>query len=212
MKYAPPRLDDSWLQTAAAAEARGDLEDALRLWCAYRLLHPTVADGYLEPCRALRKAGRLAEAQAILDQGSHHEFAASLPAMMEVARIAEAGDDRQAALRCWQAAAAAFPRHGGCNAAVGRLLLKLDRQEEAEAVIAAALARMPHDPMLLRQSAQLATARADWPEALRRWDLVLARNPADQAAARSRGIALRNMNSAAPRRAAPDPHPAQVAP
>jgi len=200
MKYASLRLDDSWLQAAAAAEARGDLDDALRLWCAYRQLHPSVADGYLDPCRALRKAGRLEEAQALLDEAAGQKFAAGLPVMMELARVAEARDDLQVALHRWQAAAAAFPRNGLACAGAGRMLLKLNRIDEAEAYVTAAAARLPDDPQLARLFAQLAAAREDWPEAVRRWDLLIAKYPNDQGAMRGRGAAIwqtRMLSSAA---------------
>jgi tetratricopeptide (TPR) repeat protein len=181
------------LQAAAAAEARGELDEALRLWCAYRQVHPTAAVGYLEACRALRQARRYDEAEALYAEGRRSAFAGDVFSMVEWARIAEARGDLDAALWRWQAAASAFPRNGGCIAGAGRLLLKLNRLAEAEAAVAAALARLPKDPVLTRLSAQVAAAREDWPEALRRWDLVLAANPNDQAASRSRGAALWHM-------------------
>jgi tetratricopeptide (TPR) repeat protein len=181
------------LQTAAAAEARGDLDDALRLWCAYRHLHPTVADGYLEPCRALRKARRYDEAEALCAEGQCRAFDGSLQGLVEWARIAEARGDLDAGLQRWQAASAAAPRNGGCIAGTGRLLLKLGRLDEAEAMLAGARARLPNHPDLVRLSAQVAGAREDWPEALRLWDLVLAANPNDQGASRHRGAALWHM-------------------
>jgi tetratricopeptide (TPR) repeat protein len=190
MKHAPPKLDDSWLQAAAGAEARGELDEALRLWCAYRQVHPAIADGYLEPCRALRKARRYDEAEALCAEGQRRAFDGGLHGLVEWARIAEARGALDAALERWQAAAAAFPRNGGCIAGAARVLLKLHRLEEAEASVEAALARLPKDPALTRLSAQVAGAREDWPETLRRWDMVLAANPGDQAAARSRGAAL----------------------
>jgi len=193
MRYAPPRLDDSWLQVAAAAEARGELDEALRLWCAYRQLHPGEPDGYLEACRALRNARRHDEAEALCAEMRRRAGDGGAAGMLEWARIAEARGDFEAALPRWQAAAAAFPRNGGCIAGVGRQLLRLNRLEEAEATVMAALARMPKDHLLTRVSALVAAAREDWPEALRRWDLVLAANPNDQAAARSRGAALWHM-------------------
>jgi tetratricopeptide (TPR) repeat protein len=193
MKYGPPRPDDSWLQAASGEEARGELDEALRLWCAYRQIHPTVAAGYLDPCRALRQARRYDEAEALHAEGQKAALNGDVLSMVEWARIAEARGDLDAALQRWQASAVAFPRNGGCIAGVGRLLLKLNRLPEAEATVAAALARQPKDPVLTRLSAQVAAAREDWPEALRRWDLVLAANPNDQAASRSRGAALWHM-------------------
>jgi tetratricopeptide (TPR) repeat protein len=193
MKLAQPRLDDTWLQAAAAAEARGQLDDALRLWSAYRQLHPTAAAGYLDACRALRRATRFDEAEALCAEAPRVEAPGDVLRLVEAARIAEASGAFDVAYQRWQAAAAAAPRNGGCIAGTGRLLLKLGRLDEAEATLADALARLPNHSDLVRLSAQVAGAREDWPEALRRWDLVLAANPGDQGASRHRGAALWHM-------------------
>jgi len=193
MKYAPPRLDDSWLQAAAAAEARGELDEALRLWCAYRQLHPAVAAGYLDACRALRRARRFDEAEALCAEVPHVAEPDNLLRLVEAARIAEARGSFDVAYQRWQAVGAASPHNIGCIAGTGRLLLKLGRLDEAEATLADALVRLPNHPDLVRLSAMVAGAREDWPEALRRWDKVLAANPNDQSASRHRGAALWHM-------------------
>jgi hypothetical protein len=49
---------------------------------------------------------------------------------------------------------------------------------------------MPGDLPLARLNAQIAVARQDWPDALRRWNAVLAAHPEDAAALKGRGAAL----------------------
>ena len=51
------------------------------------------------------------------------------------------------------------------------------RVEEAEALLAEAIERFPEERSLLHQYASLATQRRDWPEAMRRWDMVIDRDP-----------------------------------
>ncbi len=62
--------------------------------------------------------------------------------------------------------------------------------DEADRLFAAATLQFPDDPLFLREHAQLATHRQDWPEAARRWEVLRTRFPDEKDAYVSGGISL----------------------
>jgi hypothetical protein len=178
------------LEAAAAAQAQGDLEEALRLWSDHRRVHPARASATLEACKALRQAGRVDEAEVLCQAALRDGCDSRLRVLVEGARIAEARGDNAAALDRWQAIAEAFPMHGAGPMGAANLLIRLHRLDEAEALLAACVIRIPEHAGLGRLFAQVAVVRQDWPLALQRWDAVLARHPNDQGAVKGRGATL----------------------
>jgi tetratricopeptide (TPR) repeat protein len=182
--------DTALLAAAAEAHARGDLAGALQLWSDYRSAHPQAAAGYLNACEVLRQAGRPAEAEAICAEALAVGSAPIPPVMAEHARIAEAAGPLEGALPRWLALEREYPNHPAGPANAARILLKLQRHEDAETLLTAAIARIPGNAALGRLLAMAAAARQDFALALQRWDAVLAAHPQDQGAINGRGATL----------------------
>jgi tetratricopeptide (TPR) repeat protein len=180
----------AWTKEATDAHTKGELEKALRLWSDGRRAHPTVAAGYLEASKALRKATRLDEAEAVVNEALQSRCPAQFQIRVEHARVAEARGDKEVALRRWQVVAGTFPNEAVGTAGIVRSLLKLDRADDAERAIEAAGSQLENDAELARLAAKVAAARQDWPNALRRWELALSRYSDDRVAWRGRGAAL----------------------
>ncbi len=185
---------DAWLRQADRAHARGDTDQAFRLWGAYRVVYPNVATGTLAACAALRMEERFEAARTLAEAALRRGCDDERRVRIEVGRSAEASGDYASALACWQALAVRFPNHAQAHAAIVRVLLKLGRVETARACLADAAARFPGDAALERLVAQVAASASDWAGALRHCEELLARHPHDQAAQRARGIAEWHLN------------------
>jgi tetratricopeptide (TPR) repeat protein len=94
------------------------------------------------------------------------------------ALVAERRRDYAEAAKRWAVVRKKFPyRKFGYINAVG-CLRQVGRLDEAEAVMAQALRRMPQDMGLLLEWGRVAEARGDWEEARRRWDSLRNRHSA----------------------------------
>ena len=80
--------------------------------------------------------------------------------------------DADEALRLWQALREHSPDLPEGHIWSIQLLWQNGRLDEAEALAEAAFARFPDDAELLVQHAWIASARQQWPEALRRWSKI----------------------------------------
>ncbi|HWB49786.1 MAG TPA: tetratricopeptide repeat protein [Stellaceae bacterium] len=93
----------------------------------------------------------------------------------ELARDAWAAmsrDDGAEALRLWDALREHSPERPDGYVWAVQVLWRSGRFDEAEALALAGFARFPAHPDLVVQHAWIASARKDWPEAVRRWALV----------------------------------------
>jgi tetratricopeptide (TPR) repeat protein len=82
--------------------------------------------------------------------------------------------DWHAALSCWEAINAQLPNDPAGYLGIGTALRETGRDAEAEAVLSVAIDRFPAHAGLAAAHAASASRRRDWPEALRRWERVLA--------------------------------------
>ena len=91
--------------------------------------------------------------------------------------LAHGRRDFAAALDRWAEMQVAFADHPAAYSGAATTLRELGRTEDAEALVAAAMARLPDDPGIAAEHARTALARRDWNEAVARWEQMAVRFP-----------------------------------
>src|SRR5579872_1078922 len=136
---AGPRIDYAWL-----AHIRRDWPEAAERWRQARERHGTHSVGYTAGAVALRDAGRVNEAAALLDEAAARFPDEPTPAI-EQAWLAHHRRDWDAAIRLWDEVRRRFPGQiAGCSGAA-MALREAGRTGEAEAVLAAGTEAFPND-------------------------------------------------------------------
>jgi len=177
---------------ADAALARGDIEAALAVWADRRRRFPDCPAGYLRAAALLEESGRAAAAEAIVERGVV-QCPGDLTLALHYVRLAiERGDTGAAQLR-WEAARERFAADDTILAATTNALLAEGGRAEAERFLAETARRFPDVPGPLLAYARLAQERAEWAEALVRWDTVRARFPDLATGAVNAAITLRHL-------------------
>ena len=157
----------------------GDWNEALALWKDAEVNFPELAVVASGLGTALRMLNRFDEADACY-AASLECFAGNADLEIGYARVAANRADWPEALRRWERAAVCVPDHPVPVAGRALALERLGDYDGAERVLAAGLARFPDYQDIIIAYARLATARADWPQALKRWQDVetkLSRSP-----------------------------------
>ncbi len=181
---------NSRLEAAEAALVRQDPAGALALLADHRSAHPADPAGYAKACDILRKQKRLEEAAALCEAGlARARGAGSAALTVQRARIAQAAGDLAGALEHWRRARTSRPQQPGPYIGEAGCLLEMRDMDAAEYLATYTAAKFPDHLAVCRQAAQVAVARQDWPEALARWDRVLAREPQDALAIKGRAQA-----------------------
>jgi predicted Zn-dependent protease len=175
---APP-----FIQWCSLAERRADWAEVAQRCERGRALFPDETLPYTLGIEALKKQHRIAEAQAVLDDGLAR-FPSHPTLIVEQAQIAMAGERWEDALRSWHDVIAAFSHSPVGPIGAATALQRLVRSEEADAVIEAAMARIPDNEALAEQYGQNAISREDWPLVLERMRRALARFPGSSLFAR----------------------------
>jgi len=145
---------------------------------------------YLEEGKAFRLAGEFDEADVSLLRGIRACSNQELSLIIEYAWVAHHRRDWPEALKRWDAVSKEFPLHSSGPVGVGRVLLELNRLEEAEECVSVALKKFPNDRHIATVFASAASARQDWLEALRRWNHAYALDPHCDVVAKGRGVAI----------------------
>jgi tetratricopeptide (TPR) repeat protein len=158
---------------ARAAMQRRDWAEALRWWEATRAAFPNLKVAYLSAGAVLRQAGRLDEADQMLE-AAVARFPADEVVAAHYASVAALRGDRPQAVGRWQAARLRFPQSPAVYAESLNALLDADLPDEAEALAPAARAVLADatsrgDDRMVLLRLELATAKAclDW-EGVRR--------------------------------------------
>lgn len=164
------------VERAREATQRRDWLEALCRWDAVRQRYPDDPWAHCQAGDALRSAGRLDEAEALLAAGivrfpDHRHIAVAH------ARTAVARHDWEAALARWEAIRTRFPDVPEAYRGGAEALRELGRADAAEALFADATVRFPDHEWMAIAHAKAAAARRDWQEALRRWERVRTRFP-----------------------------------
>lgn len=162
---------------AMVAERQRDLDEAARRWALVRRKFPNRKLAYTAEVGALRRLGRLDEAESVLRQAMRR-MPDDMTVLLEWGRVADARKDWEEAYRRWDSLR---DRHPAGYVGAAEALQKLGRTEEAEALLAAGRLRHPiHEGIAITQ-AYIAEAAGNRAEALKRWAVVRQRFPLDRA-------------------------------
>ena len=165
---AAPATLQAMTQSALAAVVDGDLTGAAKLFDRMRTGFPDAEEGFAGGAFVLRRAGRTEEAEAFaetaLPRFPRSQWLAAQHAWCAVER-----HDHAASAERWASIRARFPDEAEAYSIGGLSLLRLDRLDAAERVLAEGLARFPNNAFMLWQHAEAATKRRDFAEAHRRW-------------------------------------------
>jgi tetratricopeptide (TPR) repeat protein len=160
------------------AMRRRDFAAAAERWRYVRETFPAHAPAYVAEARAHIEAGRYAEAELLLPSAIR-KFPDNPALLVEFARAATGRRDWTGALERWRSVRDAIPGHVGAYRSEATALSELQRDDEAEAVLALAVSLFPNNPGILIDRARMAQRRRDFTEALLRWTTVRARHPDD---------------------------------
>jgi tetratricopeptide (TPR) repeat protein len=162
--------------SAQVAYRRGDANEAIHRCQILRRKFPRVADGYAIAAACLAELGRHDEAEAMIGRGLQ-----MAPTEFELhkqyARNAMRNQDWPEALRRWKIVCEQFGENWLGPLSVAQCLRELGRFAEAEKSLSQACERFQRTDWLFAEVADLATAKGEFDEAVRCWELVLTRFP-----------------------------------
>jgi tetratricopeptide (TPR) repeat protein len=164
------------LKWVESAFSRADWGEAMRRAALARRRFPDSSFGFVMGGLALREAGRLDEADMAFGEAVSR-FPADEGAVIHWSNCAtRRGDDREADRRL-ALAREAFPNSAYGYSAGAQVLRSLGHVDRMEALLTEAIEKLPDDLDLHVQWTAAASARQDWPEALRRADIARQRFP-----------------------------------
>ena len=156
------------MQRASESTKRGDWPEAIRRWTEIRERYPANPSGYINGSKALRSAGCLDAAEALVSDAMMR-FAGNESIAVEYARVAAARRDWSEALRRWGIVRTRHPERvegyvGGAEAlqSVGRLQEAVVLLDEGMAALGAAKATGLDERTALTMELDFAKARNDW--------------------------------------------------
>jgi tetratricopeptide (TPR) repeat protein len=177
---------------ASAAAQRNDWPEAIRRWRIVIERLPEGTAGYQGLAFALRVSQRIEEGEGVLrDAMARFADDAGLP--VEYAWLAFARRDWEEALRRWEDVRARFPHHTAAFTGLSHTLRELGRLDDAEEMVAAAVAAHPDDGGLMIEHASLARHKRNWPAAVARWEVVRTRYPGELGGYVGAALALREL-------------------
>jgi len=119
----------------------------------------------------LIELGRSTEAEQFLVQAMER-FPDNRWSAVAYAQLPERARNWREALRRWEVVRDKFPDAAVGHVGVAAVLRELGEIDAAEAAFAGAVERFPSDVWAAHNYAEIAGRRADWAEALRRWEVV----------------------------------------
>ncbi|HEX6840444.1 MAG TPA: tetratricopeptide repeat protein, partial [Stellaceae bacterium] len=180
-----PLVEHAWF-----ANHRRDWQAAIGLWEAVRRRFPAQIAAYIGGAQALREAGRLGDADALLATATER-FPNDPGVRIEHAALASRRREWLEAAGRWDQVRARFPDHPASYTGAAQALREQRRFAEAGAVLEEALQRFPGDPGVRSEYAWLAQIAGDWPEATRRWQEMRERHPDHAVGYTSGAVSLR---------------------
>ena len=172
---AGPVIDFAWI-----AQIRHDWAEAVQRWDEVRRRLPDRPGPYLRGAGGLRFLRRFDEADALLAEAVKR-LPGEPQALLDYARLAQERNDLPEAVRRWEQVRGAFPDNPEGYSGGAAALSALRRDQEAEELLAAALARFPASAETLRDYAELAARREAFDLALQRYAQLRERFPDEPA-------------------------------
>jgi tetratricopeptide (TPR) repeat protein len=166
------------IEHAFVAHMRQDWSTAAGRWEVARSRQPEHHIGYVLGAQCLRTSGQVDAAEALLHVAIERFPDLAAP-LVELAWTAHVRLDWPAAVERWETVGARFPDQVARYTGGSQALQRLGRLDEAEALLAAAVAMFPNELGPLHEYAGLAQYRRDWPEAVRRWERMREMHPED---------------------------------
>jgi tetratricopeptide (TPR) repeat protein len=171
-----PDESGPFIENARAAELQRDWPEAERRWRIVAERFSGSWEGVTGLARALREQGRPDEARKLLVRAAEG-FPMAVGPIVELGRLAESIGNWIAAERWWRISAALEPGAWWAHTSLANALREQRRLPEADAVLAAQIERLGHEPAIFIDYARLAERASNWPEAARRWEAVSIRFP-----------------------------------
>ena len=166
---------------AVLASHQGRDEEAARRFTDVRTRFPNDVRGYLGGAKSLRNSFRLREAEAMLEQAHTlipHEPRILLEhALLPVFAPLRRDRNYEEAIGRFAALRAKFPHFEEGYLVSIRHLRDIGRYDEADAVAIAGMRLLPQSSATAVEYGHTASQRADWPEALRRYQQIRDRFP-----------------------------------
>lgn len=175
-----PQRSDIWSEYAGVAIDRKDRTEALRRFRAMSERFPTLPGPWRWIVNLLRDEGRLDEAEAEMN-AAMVRFPDDATLLVDRAWLANARQAWEEAVVRWGAVRTALPDNVlGYWLAGSVLSLRLNRHEEAEALLSEGVARFPDHLDQAMDHARVCERRGDLAEALQRWLRLAERHPDNQ--------------------------------
>ena len=178
------------VEHAAAAVQRGQADEAIRRWKAVVHDFPVHAHVQIGLCATLNSFRRFDEADQ-LSAELMERLPTHLQAFVEHARTADGRRDWAEAHRRWQFVSERFPDRPVSHVGMAQALREQRKLNEADMLLQNSLQTFPQNRQLLEAAALVAQVRRDWPEAVVRWDALLAVHADSVAGHQGRVTALR---------------------
>ncbi len=167
------------IEHALAADGAKRHREAIARWRAALAVAPGRSICHFSLASNLREVGEIEEARRVIE-AARRRFPKDSSVICEAGRIAEADARFGDALACFGELVRRRNPHPDWLRGHAHALVLLGRFPEAEAALAAALARHPDEQMLLAVEGILASSREDWPKAVALWSDYRRRFPADK--------------------------------
>lgn len=163
---------------AYVAEARGDVQEAVRRWRRVQKAFPGHWAGYVRAASCMQRLGESKTADVILGRAVKR-FSNVVEVWGEWARVAESLGNWAEALQRWEVVAQRFNAAAGEFGAV-RALIRLGQIDGVDKRLVENRVRFPTEIEAWMQPALVAYERGDKLEAARRWRETRQRFPLDQ--------------------------------
>ncbi len=151
-------------ELAQLAEATQDWTAAVKYWHASMALEPDISWVHSALATALREQGEPALAAQVLADAIKR-FPGEAALAVASARLAEASDDWEAAVRRWDYVCQAFPHLPSGPVGLAQALRRIGELDKAANILKAAASRLPGDLEIILQIAWLAEMRGQADEA-----------------------------------------------
>jgi len=145
---------------------------ALEIWRRMHTQYPDLSLTSEEAFNLFVDFGRHDEAEALIQDGRRRYPRYRSLYDAALARVAYRRGDLEEALRRYEALRDKFPQVADGYGIAAACLSDLGREVAAEAMLERGIRRLPNNYDLCIRHAQAATRRRDWPEALKRWQMI----------------------------------------